>query len=275
MPSRVERHQQNQTVKRRVDKNQDLYQDLRNYKNFVEVSDIESVIEKETYDLEDITPKKRRSEKSIRELETDKLATLFDMDSSKEHDINKILTDAKKLRTEPTELELEEKRKLKKDEYNITSSVDFDKLEEMQKKRKQSGVAETDQEELREIIDTIYSKGLKEEIEEKLKEEEDKDLFSELLPTSQYETVIGEELNKERLEQELAKEKETPKEVSKKIENSFFTKSTELSLGDLEEEDDELFIDDKKLPVWAIILIVVATVAVIGVVGYFIYQSML
>lgn len=279
MPSRSERHERTQTVKKRVSKNQGLYEDLRRYKNYVEVSDIESVIEKEDFDLSEVTGKRRRSQNPLRQTQpVEPFSSLFMMDEPKEHDINKILTEAKQLRSAPDEeRELEEKRKLKKEEYNITSRVDINKLEEIKEKRKNSEVERRESQELSDIIDTIYSKGLKEEINRKRKPEED--LFSDLLPASNEETLIDENLSKEIIAKEEREREEKEKEeqvISKKIESSFFTKSTELNPKDLvEEEDDDPFIEDKPMPVWAIILIVIAILAVVGFAGFWIYKSML
>jgi len=269
MPSRVERYEKPTTIHKRVTKNQELYQDLKRYNNYREVSAIEPVIEKETFDLEEAKGQKSRNVFPEREtIQTEKLSSLLMMDEEKEHDINKILKDAKKTRVDKDELE--EKRKLKKKEYNITSQVDVNNLEELKEQRKKSGVREEDQEEIKELIDTIYSKKLRDEIDEELKNTEDKDLMSDLLPSSLEETVIDENLSKEIIEKEKSEKKH-----SEKIENSFFTKSMDLSTEDLEDDDDdELFIDEKKIPVWIIILGIIGILIVVIVAGYFIYNSM-
>lgn len=280
MPSRSERHEKMQPVRKRVSKNQGLYEDLKRYTNYVEVSNIESVIEKENFDLNEITQKRRRSESTSRPTQsTETFSSLFMMDEPKEHDINKILTEAKQTRIVPdTELELEEKRKLKKEEYNITNKVDIHKIEEMKLRQKDHSADEKVRQELSEMIDTIYSKGLKDAIDQKAKDTEE-DLFSELLPASNDETLIDENLSKEIIARETKEREERAqqeKEESKKIESSFFTRSTELNPNDLmDEEEDESFIEDKPLPIWAVILIAVAIIAVVGFAGFWIYKSVI
>lgn len=280
MPSRSERHEKMQPVRKRVSKNQGLYEDLKRYTNYVEVSNIESVIEKENFDLNEITQKRRRSESTSRPTQSaETFSSLFMMDEPKEHDINKILTEAKQTRIVPdTELELEEKRKLKKEEYNITNKVDIHKIEEMKLRQKDHSADEKVRQELSEMIDTIYSKGLKDAIDQKAKDTEE-DLFSELLPASNDETLIDENLSKEIIARETKEREERAqqeKEESKKIESSFFTRSTELNPNDLmDEEEDESFIEDKPLPIWAVILIAVAIIAVVGFAGFWIYKSVI
>lgn len=281
MPSRLDRYEKGPKVTRRVAKNQGLYEDLKRYTNYVEVSNIESVIEKDNFSLDEITEQKhpRQRQHNFNELsKTEKLSPLLNIDEPKEHDINKILTEAKQMRSAPEdELELEEKRKLKKAEYNITNKVDLQKLEEIKEKRNQKSIEEQ-QEELKDLIDTIYSKGLKEEIDKRKKQREEEDLFSELMPVSTEETLIDENLSREIIakeEKERQIQRIQEKEESKKIESSFFTKSTELNPSDLEEEEEDLFIEDKPLPVWIIVLIIVTILAIVGFAGFWIYKNML
>lgn len=273
MPSRSERHAQTESLNRRVLKNQELYQEIKRYDNYHDIGQIEPLLEKD-YDLE-LARKRRttRAETRIDMVDADKFPSIIDTDENQERDINKILTEAKKLREHPDELE--SKRRLKKDEYNITSQVDVQNIEEIRKARN-TGVKEEEQGELKELIDTIYSSALKEEIDEKLANDGD-DLFSDLMPSREDETLIhDEELSKDVIEEEMKRREEEKKNTTSKVlENSFFTKSMELTTKDMEDDEDELFMDEKKLPVWAILLVIVTILAIVGLVGYFVYKSVL
>ena len=103
--------------------------------------------------------------------------------------------------------------------------------------------------------------------------EDDGDLLSELLPTSSEETIINENLSKKIVEEEKKKQ-------SKKIENSFFTTSMELSTDDMIDVDDdevetyEDFLgEDKRLPIWSIILIILGVLITLGGIIYFLLTS--
>ncbi len=270
MPSRVERYEQTKVHAKRVEKNQQLYQELKNYNNYDDISEIEPVIQKENFNLKEITETRKKAPIENRDLlPTETISSLFQMDAERVHDINKILNEAKKQRTDKDSLE--EKRKLKKAEYNITSKIDVNNLEEIEKERKKSGVLEEEQEELKELIDTIYSKKLREEIDEKIKDEleeqtEEGDLLEELLPTSSDETLVNGILSQEMKE----------KEKQNTFQNSFFTKSMEISGDDLEDDDDDDFeLDDRKIPGWLLIIILISVLGIIAFAGYFVYHSML
>lgn len=280
MASRVERHEQDQLVeKRRIQKNQTLYQDMKNYGAYQEVQNMEPVIEKQNFSLEDIhkEPERKRRNVNQESIATETLSSLLMMQEKKEYDINKVLKEAKETRGEKDSLE--EKRNLKKKEYNIVNELGLNKIDEIKEKRKNSGVKEKEDAELKEIIDTIYSKKLREEIdkaeEEKKKNSEEKtseeegELFSELLPSSNEETLINEDLGKEIEKQDK----------NKKIENSFFTSSMDLSLEDLTEEMEEIdndisFLDEeRKLPIWSVILIILGVLVTVGGLIYYLSSS--
>ena len=273
MPSRIERYEKGHTVSKRIARNQELYQDLKNYSNYREVKQIEPVIETDCFTIQSLNQEKKRATASRKRIEKETMSSLLMMDENKVYDINEVLTEAKKERECPDELE--HKRKLQKEEYNITASIDVNNLEELKKLRKKSGVLEEEQEDLKEIIDTIYSKKIREEIDEALDGKENNDLFSELLPTSTEETSINENLSKEIIEQEKQKQlsETSNKKVSTKIENSFFTKSMELSEEDME-EDDEFFIEpDKKIPTFLKVAIGIVIIGIVGFAIYWIYTS--
>lgn len=78
MPSRVDKYEKKSTQNKRVSKNQELYQDLKNYTNYKEVSRIEPVIEKETFDLEDLTDERKKKAPVRKTIETEKISSFYD-----------------------------------------------------------------------------------------------------------------------------------------------------------------------------------------------------
>lgn len=135
----------------------------------------------------------------------------------KEYDINKVLAEAKKNRESD---ELEGKRKV--ENLNTLNSLN-------KKYLYQKGFTEEDSQELKELIDTITSKKLSEDIED----EEERELLSDLLATT-IDIKLEKELSKEEFDRLLEEKTE--------MTNSFYSKSLEFSDDDLigeNEEDDE------------------------------------
>lgn len=278
MPSRVERHEERgNVVTKRTLKNQKLYQDIKDYSDYQEITKIESVIENPVNSIGEVPrPKRRRESVKVDVFPTEKLSSVLLMNEEKEYDINKVLKSAKRDRVDVDQLE--EKRKLKKDEYNIVTEIGLENIDAYREKREKEVLNEEDQEELKELIDTIYSKTLKQDLEEaSQKKEENMELLGDLLPSEEENTLINEELTKMLIEEERqAKEQE-------KLDDSFFTKSNDLTENDLlsiqemeEEEEEENFFDDveEKNPKWIWIPIVLAVLIVVGVVIYFLSQGL-
>lgn len=247
MPSRVERNYNKNRTNKRTIKNKELYENS-DYKIISNAKDILN-------DKVELEP--ARCENSI--LKTERL-TSFIMEEEKERDINKILKLAKNNRDDD---ELEKKRKLDKQEYNITKKININDEEEVSKFRSQTKKVVEDEEELTNLIDTIYSKT-----------STSNDLFDDLMPTSTEETLISDTLD-------FDTEK---KEEKKNLSNSFFTSSLELNdedliddITDIEDEyesisDDDNFLEEDK-PIFLKIFITITLVIIfIAVVGYIIYN---
>ena len=179
----------------------------------------------------------------------------------KNFDINAVLEEAKKNRK--ADDELEKKRNLSGDESVLSSlnkkylhTKDFD---------------DEDSDELKELIDTIASKTLVDDI----KDEEEKELLSELLATTidikLEQELSNEEINKlyesdddnEEEEQDVTDELDGNIDTST-LENSFFTHSVELKKDDLiddnqsesDEYDEEDEPDKKGIVKIAIVIII-------------------
>ncbi len=135
----------------------EAYQKLREYQN-VELP-------KEKKELEDVNYLSKRQENKI-------------------YDINSVLENARKNRESVDELD--EKRKLKNNAYNILSGKNRKQLEKYREERAKR-LATPEEEELRELIDTIASKTLAGEIDKATSV----DLLSDLMATNMLDVVEG------------------------------------------------------------------------------------
>lgn len=263
---RVDRYYNNSKVSSRTLKNQNLYQDLKDYTNLKEEVIIEPVIEI------DLNKKEMKREIKHQDIISKNIISPLYKDEQKEYDINKVLNNAKENRKDIDELE--EKRHLKKDEYNIAKNIDLKKLDKYKKNK--DGLNNSEQEELKELINTIYSNNLKDDIKKKEKELEnqDKDLFSDLMP-GLGETIIDEDMASKMIEEEkISKTNEL-----KNVDDSFFTTSLGLNVDDFVDNDNEDDMDnsfveeDNPKKVFIIIGVIVFVLLVLGILCYFIYQS--
>ena len=169
------------------------------------------------------------------------------------------------------------------------------KLEKYREEKKRR-LATPEEEEIRELMDTIASKTLAGE----LKKEETVDLLSDLMATNMLdkvdidteELIVEAEVEKEdkKAEVEPTEEVEKPEEkvevkeirkaslrsgatkgdVFDKRDNDFYTRSMDLSDKDFEFGE----FADRKLPLVVKIIIILVVLALIIACGYFIYQKM-
>jgi len=248
MPSRVEKNYSSNKVNKRTVKNQDLYKSFIDTEYRVISSNYLNVQEEEVHEEEKLEVP------SV--LKTDRLSS-FIMEEEKERDINKVLKQAKSNRNR--EDDLEKKRKLDKKEYNITKKINVDDEEAVSKFRNQNKKVVENEEELSDLINTIYSK------------KDSDNLLDNLMPSSLEETIVTDE----KIEESIKEAKE-----NKKIENSFFTSSIELSEDDLEEingeEEEDIFFDDcDKSSFGKVVFTVVSTIIFILLLVFVIYKYFL
>ncbi len=239
------------TVRSRTEKNQDLYNDLgrlEKYTTLTDVSKIEAVElnaakknyrtregyhQIKDYDIDIEKPKERK--------ELDEFNFLYN-DEHKTYDINKVLEEAKELRERDS---LEKKRKLHNEKYNILESSEED-LEKFKEETKLRHKPIENEEELEELIHTITSKELREEIDKKEVESNDNNsLLSDLMATNVNEEVlkpIATKIEDSKVEDDtkkLDKVKEKTMSLKDEIDKSFYTKSLDLSEEDFESDDEE------------------------------------
>ncbi len=207
----------------RASKNQELYQNIGKNTRYTNVADITNI---NVLDLSQVdSDKTRENYQKIRQYsnlipgpkvkrELEEFKNIYKIKENRVYDINSVLAEARKTRKENDNLE--EKRKLKNDEYNILVSLSKEELEEYRKKRKEKYLY-ADEEEIRELIDTITSKTLAGEIDKNTSV----NLLSELMTTSILDKMELKEAEKN----------------SKKEMDTFFT-SSDLDMIPTEENQE-------------------------------------
>ena len=298
MRSRMERYQQQETT-RRSSKNQELYQNIgRNtkYTNFTDVTNANAFdlgTAKKNYrtregyhqmkEYNDFMPEPKVKK------ELDDFNYLYQDHENKIYDINSVLEEAKKNRVKKDELEA--KRKLKNTNYNILASLNPEELEKYRKEKVER--TRPDEEELRDLIDTITSKTLAGEIDQATSV----DLLSDLMATNMMDRVEKpvpdkkeepeEEIEEEEIEEKLSlskeildkeqlekvqelKNKEKKDSIMDSSDTDFYTRSMDLSDKDFEMDDE---FKEKKMPLAVKIILIILIIAVIAVAGYFIYRN--
>lgn len=286
MTSRMDKYQNssNQSIKvtqSRSQKNARLYQELYTNKVLTEFTEIENTnaIDLSNSSIPDFTNRREKFQRN-KQLFSENMeentgfskkykstiSTTQEYAAEKNYNINDILDSARKNRE--FDEETDKKRHMKMLEYNILSDLNQEKLKEYQERKKQ--LSRDEEENLEELIHTITSNSLRKKI--------DDELLSDLLPTEESETVISkellEEINSENLNQtekiDNNREEDTQ---NQKIDNSFYTKSMDLSEMDLDfSEEDESFLEDTKMSITKKIIISLFILLIIGIISYVVYH---
>lgn len=293
----------------RIEKNKDLYQDFSMNAIYTNITDVTN---SNVYEINPNTDNSRTTREAYQQLteyqdvelpkekkELEDVNYLKDRQENKIYDINSVLENARKNREGKDELD--EKRKLKNNAYNILSGKNRKELEKYREERKKR-LATPEEEELRELIDTIASKTLAGEIDK----ETTVDLLADLMATNVLDKVDGSEefekvtttheitkVDGEAVEEKLKVTTETiePKEESNALSDTsditteasikeeqkidkvkdpdFYTRSMDLSDKDFEMSDD--FKEDK-VPLGLKIIIFILIVIIVGIVAFIIHQ---
>jgi len=267
------------SVQSRLSKNEDLYEKIYTNKAFTEFTNasFDNVIDLSNISSNINTNKREQYQKS-RILGDDSIVSTSEKDTleineseieeidkrERNYNINDILENARKNRK--TEDEIDKKKRLKNMEYSILSDLSKEKLSEY-RENKQKKLTKDEEENLEELIHTITSNSLRKKI--------DDELLSDLLPSEESETIISKELlnQLEEIEEKNIEIKEELEEEDK-IDNSFYTRSMDLSKEDFdleglredEDEEDYSFLDEKKsgfLPKLVLVLFIIAVVSII------------
>ena len=300
--SRMDRYNEEENSPSRLEKNQELYRNFSNNTIYTNVTDITT---SNTYEIhpQDLTSQKTREAyqqiqkyqdpdtipKEKKELE--EFNHFYPKKENKVYDINSVLEAARRNREEKDDQE--EKRKLKND-YNILSGINKQELEKY-REEKRKRMMTPEEEEIRELIDTIASKTLAGEIDKATSI----NLLSDLMATSVMDKVNGmneeEKVQEEEKEEPVKEEKDeeeeeveeentdslkteeiekikdtTPQEKEENKDEEFYTRSMDLSDKDLNISDD---FKEESLPLAVKILIFLVIFAVIALAIFFIYQK--
>ncbi len=186
-------------------------------------------------------------------------------DTNKSYNINDVLEEARKNRKE--EDSLEKKRRIKNVEYSILSDLSMEKLKEYHDSKQ--NLSKEESENLEELIHTITSNSLRKKI--------DDELLIDLLPSDESETIVSKTLIDKTLEMASKNDKLNEElEEESKIDDSFYTKSIELTKDDLEvekkdDDDDFSFVENKKMGILPKIIILLFILVVVFIIGYVIY----
>lgn len=269
---RYEENSENKGARTRTSRNQELYQDLgktEKYTTFTDVSKIEAIDLEEAkrnyhtrqgyhqareYNFfEEEKPKVRK--------ELDEFNYLYPKEEKKSYNLNEVLSEAKRQREKD---DLERKRKLHNEKYNILESSQED-LEKFKKEVKKTIKPVENEEKLEELIHTITSK----ELREKIDKEKETSLLSDLMATSNLDEVVEAVPEKTETQHKIEPiKKEEDKTKPLEIDKSFYTKSLDLTEEDFDDEEEG---EKKKTPVILIFLKLLLSIAIIGGVGIGVY----
>ena len=266
---RMDRYQEETTHMSRLDKNKELYQNVSSNSIYTNITDVTNANAFEINNLEDNSKTTREAYQKMRKYqdieptpknkkELEDFNYLYQKQENKVYDINSVLEQARKNRQDKDELD--DKRKLKNNSYNILAGINKKELEKYREEKKKRMLT-PEEEEIRDIIDTIASKTLAGEIDK----ETTVDLLSDLMATNLLDKVDGMETKEEdeaetteeiTSEEEITKEKAIPslnqdqiEEIEKRKDedtdtlpgkdNDFYTRSMDLSDKDFEYGDSD------------------------------------
>ena len=310
MASRMDRYNSNQdnSVSSRTSKNKKLYDDLytnTSYTQFISAGSFHNSIhlDDEKKDTDSKRERYQNSKKVSSFMSTaengnsstvesnyynvSKFSSLID--DKKVHDINQVLADAKKNRND--EDSLERKRKLRTTEYDILTELSSEKVKEYKERQKSS--LQEEQEDLESVEPNLETK------------DDGQDLLDDLMPNPLDETIVTEpilesdttldtsvEVENEDLsvvEKEPdnsvistadikeAEEVEVLDETVIRLDESFYTKSMDLSEYDLVKELDgneqePLFLKKSKKHIILKVIAVILIVAILIGIGFVIFH---
>lgn len=269
MKSRMDKYQNFSSNKeniKRTKKNQDLYSDFYSNTKYTNLDSYEDDPAVDFYSSSRNMNKRGDYQKikdyknliPSKEIHSKEDLKKYLEEDNKVYDINSIIATAKKNRKDQEE-ELERKRKLRNSQYNIFEGTTLEELKERKKK------IEEEKEKIDEMINTISSEQLRNDIDHEL----EKDLFSDLMPTQTKKEALAENVKQLMKETEENKEEEQKEPTLEDIDRSFYTKSMDLSDADFE-MDDELGQELNKNHTFLKIILILILFAVIGVAVYLI-----
>ncbi len=277
MSSRMEKYHSKQddsikTSNSRLSKNENLYERVNTNKvftefvsgaptNVIDLSEVnnDNINSREKYQRAKILNQDEGIRKNNSYVDRE---IVYEDKREKNYNINDILEDARKNRSE--EDELAKKRRLKSVEYSILTDLNQEMVKEYHE-NKQKKLSKEEEENLEELIHTITSNSLRKRI--------DDELLGDLLPSREDEETVGTQELFDKVE-EIKEKTEDLKEALSEIDDSFYTRSMDLSEQDFEFENEEdiSFLDEKKMGIVPKILIGSFIVVVIAIIIFVVYK---
>lgn len=283
---RMDRYKDETEPQSRTDLNQELYQNVSNNVVYTNITDVTNA---NAFEIQN-KPSTRTTREAYQQMqkyqnvepiprsrkELDDINYLYQKRENKIYDINSVLEEAHRNRQEKDEKE--EKRRLKNNEYNILTGINKEELEKYREEKKKR-LTTPEEEEIRELIDTIASKTLAGEIDKATSV----NLLSDLMATNVLDRVEGnkpeEKESTEEIDEKLSlskkifetseiEKKEEAKENTKTEKDpDFYTRSMDLSDKDFNISDE---FKENSLPLPVKILIFLLIVGLVLLVLYFI-----
>lgn len=257
--SRMERYNQNSTVNKRSNKNQDLY---KNIYELSEYSNIEGIATIDKSNEVDITKVKNmlknreeyQKQKEIKRITPNEVEVptyeVFEPDDDKVYDIRDILNKAKV-------------NKPDSEEHKSLDNLNFEILKELKEKHD----TEVEKENVHELMDTISHTSKLNKLSDK---ELGLDMFSDL--KSENNTIIEDRTSIRNLLEEAKKNDETKFNTTEtNIDKSFFTSSLNFGKDDYE-QIAELNKSVKKNNLLMKIIFFTVLLVVVGLVIYFVFN---
>ena len=304
---RYEEDVQSNNNSSRLANNQELYHNLSSNAIYANVTDVTNA---NAFEINNQANDARTSREAYQQMQ--KYQTVEPMPKSKKeledvnylsqkkenktYDINSFLEEARRNRTEKDELD--DKRKLKDNAYNILASINKEQLEKYREEKK-NRVRTPEEEELHGIAEELLSKTMAGEIDK----ETTVDLLSDLMATNLLDTVsaataivdeepIEETRETEKIEETITEEisqtlepvpvtdeikkptrsERNTKDAFAQKDTDFYTRSMDLSDKDFELGSE---FNDNKLPVIVKVIIAILVIAILVVAAYFIYQKLI
>ncbi len=298
MSSRMDRYRDkgDTNAYSRANRNQELYQNIGSNTRVANLTDVTNANAIDLDNASRITNtregyhqmKEFRKDITVPKVkkELDDFNYLYQTRENRIYDVNRVLEEARKNRRTADD-EKEEKRRLKNSNYNIITSLNPEELEKYRQEKinrvyRANDDANSNDDDIKELINTIASKTLAGEIDQAT----GVNLLSDLMATSILDKVerqkedtsvnLGlsrEILNKEQIEQvnkldqEIVEEKERN---LKEADSDFYTRSMDLSDKDFEMDEE---FKEKSLPLPLKIILILLVLACIAAAVYFIWQT--
>lgn len=298
MSSRMDRYRDkgDTNTYSRANRNQELYQNIGSNTRVANLTDVTNANAIDLDNASRITNtregyhqmKEFRKDFAVPKVkkELDDFNYLYQTRENRIYDVNRVLEEARKNRRTADD-EKEEKRRLKNSNYNIITSLNPEELEKYRQEKinrvyRANDDTNSNDDDIKELINTIASKTLAGEIDQAT----GVNLLSDLMATSILDKVerqkedtsvnLGlsrEVLNKEQIEQVNKLDQEIVEEKDsnlKEADSDFYTRSMDLSDKDFEMDDE---FKEKSLPLPLKIFLILLVLACIAAAVYFIWQT--